>query len=167
MDLADIDTLVLDVDGVLTGGTVIYDDDQNRVMAFHIHDGSAVKRWRSAGRRVGLLSGRRSGIVRRRAVELGIDSVHQGVEDKGVGLGALLRSLGSTEAATCYVGDDLADVEPLRACGFGVAVANAVPTLKRCADYVTRHAGGAGAVAEVIELLLRAKDRRATPATKR
>ena len=151
--------LVLDVDGVLTRGQVTYDDTQSRSMAFDIHDGCALKTWRRAGGRVGLLSGRRTGIVVLRARELGIEACHQGIEDKGAGLKTLLSELGVSAEATCYVGDDLPDIPALRACGFAVAVANAVPTVKRYADYVTMRNGGAGAVAEVIELLLRKRGR--------
>ncbi len=159
MNLGEIRLLVLDCDGVLTPGDVVYNDDQGRIMSFNIQDGHAIKRWIGAGHRVAILSGRRSMIVDRRAAELGIAVVRQGIGDKAAGLSTLLEELSVSADECCYAGDDLPDVPAVQACGFGVAVGNAAPGLKRVADYVTRRRGGAGAVAEVIELLLRRQKR--------
>ncbi len=159
MDLSDIRLLVLDVDGVLTPGDVSFGEHETRLMSFDIHDGCALKMWREAGHQTALLSGRETPIVARRAGELGIELVRQGVGDKSPAFHNLLRDLSVAAEVTCFVGDDLADLGPLRAAAFGVAVANAVPMVKRHADYVTRRSGGAGAVAEVIELLLRKQHR--------
>ncbi len=163
MDFGDIRLLVLDVDGVLTPGDVVFDDNRVRVMSFDIHDGCAIKLWINAGHHVALLSGRRSTIVQCRAAELGIETIRQGIGDKAVGLKALLEEMNTVAKATCYVGDDLPDVPALSACGFGVAVKNAVPAVKRHSDYVTRRCGGSGAVAEVIELVLRKQGRWVEP----
>ena len=159
MDIGAITVLILDVDGVLTPGDVTFDETLSRSMSFNIHDGCAIGVWRRVGHRLAILSGRRSPIVQERAAELGIDKIRQGVVDKGRELGTLLNEMGATEDSTCYIGDDLTDIEPIRRCGFGVAVADAVPTVKRWAQYVTRRDGGAGAVAEVIELILRKQQR--------
>ena len=155
MDLSGIKLLVMDVDGVLTPGDVSFNDDQCRMMSFDIHDGCALKMWHEAGCRSAILSGRESSIVERRAEELGISLVRQGAVDKGAGFRDLLSECDISAEASCFVGDDLPDLAAFDACGFSVAVANAVPTVKRAADYVSIRAGGAGAVAEVIELILR------------
>ena len=165
MNLDSIDLLVLDVDGVLTAGDVTFDDSDRRVMSFHIRDGLAIKRWQGAGHGVAILSGRDSRIVDRRAGELGIETVRQGVADKESELTRMLEQLGAAPQSTCYVGDDLPDIAPMCLCGFRVAVADAAHELKRHADYVTRHRGGGGAVAEVVELVMRKQRRRTNPAT--
>lgn len=159
MQIEKIKIMVLDVDGVLTPGDVTFDEGDGRVMSFDIQDGYAIKLWRGAGHRVAILSGRSSPIVDRRASELGIDLVYQGVADKHSAYRELLGRLEAGPAAACCMGDDLPDVGLLGDCGFAVAVANAVAAVKRCADYVTRRPGGRGAVAEVVELILRRQNR--------
>lgn len=159
MDINRITVLVLDVDGVLTAGDVTIDDRSSRSMSFDIQDGCALKLWIRAGYRIGLVSGRRSTMVAERAAELGIEAVEQGVENKTTVWRAMLDRFQARPDACCYVGDDLPDLGPVRESGFGVAVANSVPTLKRYADFVTRRRGGAGAVAETIELILRKQKR--------
>lgn len=159
MNLDSIRFLVLDVDGVLTAGDVTFDDNDRRVMSFNIRDGLAIKHWKRAGHGVAILSGRDSPIVERRAGELGIEMVGQGITDKGAELTRMLERSDADPESTCYVGDDLPDLAPMRACGFRVAVANAVHGLKRHADYVTHQRGGCGAVAEVVELILRKQKR--------
>jgi len=164
MNLRGIDTLILDVDGVLTPGDVTFADQGSRVMSFNIHDGLAIKRWQRAGHRVAILSGRVSPVVDRRAAELGIARVLQSVSDKDRAYVELLREFETMPDAVCCMGDDHPDIPVLRNCGFAVVVANAAPAVKRWADYVTRRPGGQGAVAEAIELVLR-KQRRWQPAT--
>ena len=155
MDLKRINLLVLDVDGVLTDGAITYSESGAAVKSFHVHDGLAIKSWQWAGHRCAILSSRESPAVKRRATELGVNEVLQGEEDKATGFAALLGRLRASAEQVCYVGDDLPDLTPMGVCGFPVAVANAVPAVKQLAGYVTRRHGGAGAVAEVIELLLR------------
>jgi 3-deoxy-D-manno-octulosonate 8-phosphate phosphatase (KDO 8-P phosphatase) len=94
-------------------------------------------------------------VVKRRAAELGVEHVEQGCSDKDAGYIKLLDRLDASDDAVCYIGDDTPDLGPMRRCAFSAAPANAVPAVKRVAQYVTRRAGGAGAVAEVIELILR------------
>lgn len=167
MNLSAIRLLVLDVDGVLTPGDVTFDDSRGRHMSFDVHDGVSIKLWQSAGYEAALLSGRRSTVVERRARELGITTLRQGVTKKDEGLAEILAQHKVAADATCYVGDDAPDVDCLKRCGFAVAVANAVPSAKRHADYVTRKRGGDGAVSEVIELILRKQRRWAELATRR
>ncbi len=159
MDLTAIQNLLLDVDGVLTPGDVSFDERGARVMSFNIHDGLAIARWIKTGYRAAILSGRDSPVVERRAAELGIETVIQGAPDKRAALQVLLDKNAFAPRETAAIGDDLPDLPVLSACGFAVAVADAVPTVKRQADYVTLRPGGRGAVAEVIELILRSQQR--------
>ena len=154
--------LLMDVDGVLTGGLLYYAPDGRGGMAenkgFDSQDGLAM-RWiqEFAGIRIGWISGRESPAVRERARNLEVAYLYQ---DSLAKLGPYLeivRDSGVTEQNTCYIGDDLTDAPLLLRVGLPVAVANARPEIKRCARYVTRAEGGRGAVREVVELLLRAQ----------
>jgi 3-deoxy-D-manno-octulosonate 8-phosphate phosphatase (KDO 8-P phosphatase) len=150
-----IELLIVDVDGVLTAGGIAYGSPELEIKQFHVRDGSGLKIWHRAGKRSGLITGRSSPVVERRAAELGIGLVVQGAADKGSAYLRLLAEAGVTDEAVCYVGDDLPDVPPLRACGLAVAVADACPEARALAHYLTQAAGGCGAVRETIELILR------------
>lgn len=152
-----IELLLMDVDGVLTDGRIMYGDDGTEYKAFHVRDGTGLKLWAGAGRRAGIITGRRSVVVQRRAAELGLAAVIQGAEDKRAAFEQLLEEFGVRAEQACYVGDDLQDVPLVRQSGLGVAVADACAEARDDADYVTRAAGGRGAVREVVELLLRAQ----------
>ncbi|MBP8303881.1 MAG: HAD hydrolase family protein [Phycisphaerae bacterium] len=155
IEFAGIRLLVLDVDGVLTDGTVLLHADGSESKSFSLLDGHGVKMWRRAGLEVALLSGRPSPATRCRAAQLQIEHVLEGHTQKLPALKGLLGQLGLRPQQAAYVGDDLLDLPPLRYVGFGVAVANAVDELKQYADYVTTRAGGHGAVREVIEVILK------------
>jgi len=150
-----ISLLVLDVDGVLTDGRIVLDGAGNEIKRFHVRDGSAVTFWQRAGGRVAILSGRRSDTVSRRAAELGIEIVEQAANDKLAGYERVLARAGARDEQTCYVGDDLLDLAPMRRCGYPVAVADAADEIKRIAAYVTQRPGGHGAVREIVEHLLK------------
>ena len=152
---AAIELLVVDVDGVLTTGGIEYGTPELELKQFHVRDGSGLKLWHQAGKRTGLITGRRSPVVERRAAELGIAFVVQGAAEKLPAFQGLLADAGVTAEAVCYVGDDLPDVPPMRACGLAVAVADACAEARADAHYITRTPGGRGAVREVIELILR------------
>jgi 3-deoxy-D-manno-octulosonate 8-phosphate phosphatase (KDO 8-P phosphatase) len=160
-----VELLVLDVDGVLTDGGIVYTaggpDGQalGEVKQFHVRDGSGLKLWHLAGRRSALLTGRTSPLVDLRAGELGVTFVRQGSADKLAGYQELLRQAGVEAGATCYVGDDVPDVPVLGRCGLAVAVADACAEARAAAHYITRTPGGRGAVREVIELILRCQGR--------
>lgn len=162
MNLQSIDLLILDVDGVLTDGTVTTSSAGESGQTVSVQDGLAVKLWQQAGGVTSILSGRPNEHVAKRARELGVEHILTGVGDKAAGLTELLRSTGRKAATAAYIGDDLPDLPAMAACGFPVAVANAVPAVKRAAAYVTRRSGGEGVVAEVVEYLLRKKDRWST-----
>jgi len=161
-----IELLILDVDGVLTDGSVLMTGDGDSpdravtlAKAFYVQDGCAVKLWQRCGGSVALLSGRKEAAVARRAAELGIIEVRTGIADKLGGYETILASAGCSDAVVAYVGDDLPDLRPMARCGTPIAVANAAPAVKRAAAYVTRRRGGNGAVAEAVEWLLRSGNR--------
>jgi 3-deoxy-D-manno-octulosonate 8-phosphate phosphatase (KDO 8-P phosphatase) len=155
---AGIELLVLDVDGVLTDGRVATLPDGTELKWFHVRDGAGIAAWHALGRRTAILSGRTSSVVSRRAAELGIAWVRQGVADKRAELEAILRGVGTTAERTAAMGDDLADLAVLSAVGVSAAVADACPEILAAADYVCRTPGGRGAVREFIEWLLRAQN---------
>jgi YrbI family 3-deoxy-D-manno-octulosonate 8-phosphate phosphatase len=153
-------TLVLsDVDGVLTDGGIIFDNQGIETKRFHIRDGMGIKLWQRAGHRFGLITGRTSHVVQVRAGELGIDIVRQGFEDKLAVVRPLLEELGVPADQTCYIGDDLPDLPVLRHVGLAVAVADAAQDVKDAAHVVTSLPGGRGAVRELLEQILRTQGR--------
>jgi YrbI family 3-deoxy-D-manno-octulosonate 8-phosphate phosphatase len=154
-----IELLLSDVDGVLTNGRIIFDNQGIETKEFHIRDGLGIRLWQRAGFRFGILTARASHIVRMRAVELHIDIVRQGFEDKLPVLQQILDQLGLELEQVCYVGDDLTDVPVMRRVGLGVAVADAAAEVRARAHLVTELSGGHGAVRELIETLLKAKNR--------
>jgi 3-deoxy-D-manno-octulosonate 8-phosphate phosphatase (KDO 8-P phosphatase) len=154
-----IDMLVMDVDGVLTDGGIVYTDQGGEIKGFHARDGSGLKIWMALGKQAGVLTGRESTIVARRAAELGVNRVLQGVDDKLTGFRMLLQEHDLKEDQAAYLGDDVPDLPVLRSCGLAVAVADACPEARELAHYVTRTSGGRGAVRETIELVLRAQGR--------
>lgn len=159
VDLADIQLLALDVDGVLTDGTLIISSDGSESKFFNSLDGHGLRMWRRAGLKVALISGRESAPTQLRAEQLGIEYVFQDCHFKLPVLEKLLAQIDLTPEKVAYVGDDLPDLPVMRYVGFAVAVANAVDEVKRHADYVTVHHGGSGAVREAIEYILKSTDK--------
>jgi 3-deoxy-D-manno-octulosonate 8-phosphate phosphatase (KDO 8-P phosphatase) len=154
-----IEMLVMDVDGVLTDGSIIYSDQGAELKAFHVRDGSGLKIWLTCGKRASLLTGRASPIVARRAAELGLTSVVQGAHDKLPAFSELVAEQKLSMEQVAYVGDDVPDLPVLRCCGLAVAVADACQEARDLAHYRTQLPGGRGAVRETIELVLRAQGR--------
>jgi 3-deoxy-D-manno-octulosonate 8-phosphate phosphatase (KDO 8-P phosphatase) len=154
-NLADIQLLVLDVDGVLTDGTVIINADGSESKPFNVLDGHGIRMWQRVGLKVAFLSGRFSQATKHRAEQLGIDHCVQDCFEKLPPLKKLLEQMGLPASRAAYIGDDLLDLPPIRYVGFGAAVANAVDEVKDTADYVTTRRGGDGAVREVIEYILK------------
>ncbi len=159
MDFNAIELLILDVDGVLTNGQIVTTADGELEKVFYVQDGLAIKRWQAAGHKVALLTGRNSPAVAYRAKELGIEQVRQGVKNKIGVYQSWLTELGLSDNQVAYIGDDWPDLEVMQHVGLPIAVANAVPAVKRVAGYITRRQGGSGAVAETIELLLQKQTR--------
>jgi 3-deoxy-D-manno-octulosonate 8-phosphate phosphatase (KDO 8-P phosphatase) len=152
-----IKLLLLDVDGVLTDGSIVIDGAGREIKRFHVRDGEGLNLLMRSGLRVGLLTGRASHAVTLRAKELGIRMVYQRVEDKGRLYAQIKKRTRLADRDIAYVGDDLADLPVLRRVGLAVTVRDGWKDLKGLVDYVTPSGGGCGAVREVAELILRAQ----------
>ncbi|WP_025732006.1 KdsC family phosphatase [Carnimonas nigrificans] len=156
---ANIKLLALDVDGVLTDGTLLYSADGGESKCFTTQDGLGIKLLIDHGIEVAIITGRRSAMVERRAKELGIHHLVQGRDDKLAALRELCQTRDIALSACAYCGDDLPDLSAIAAAGLGVSVPNAPAYVRDRADYVTEHPGGKGAVRELSELLLNAQGR--------
>ena len=154
-NLADIQLLAMDVDGVLTDGTLVINADGSECKFFNSMDGHGIRMWQRAGLKVALISGRASEPTQRRAEQLQIEYVFQDCHNKLPVFEKLLEQLGLAPNKAAYIGDDLTDLPVIRYAGFGVTVANAADEVKQYADYVTTRTGGNGAVREVIEYILK------------
>ena len=151
--------LVLDVDGVLTDGRIVYDERGSELKYFDVQDGAGIVFWHRAGLKSAIITARRSQLVQRRAVELGVTRIHQRALRKLPVFEDSLKHLNVPAGATCVVGDDLMELPLMRRAGLAVAVSNAVSEVKAAAHYVTKRSGGRGAVREVVELILKAQGR--------
>jgi len=154
-----IKMMVMDVDGVLTDGVILFVSGRQEMKAFFVHDGLGLEMAHRAGIVTALISGRESEVVTRRAEELQVSEVHQRVEEKVSVWEELLEKYRLLPENAAMVGDDLTDLPLLRRAGLSIAVANAVDEIKARADYVTHRPGGRGAVREAAELILRAQGR--------
>jgi 3-deoxy-D-manno-octulosonate 8-phosphate phosphatase (KDO 8-P phosphatase) len=151
--------LVLDVDGVLTDGRMILSERGDELKAFHTHDGLGINLARRSGILVALVTGEKSPIAQARGAKLGLEDIVLGARRKGEVLAELMAKHGVSPEQTAFMGDDLLDLPALERAGLAVAPANAVPEVRAIAHVVTRAAGGAGAVRECVELILRAQGR--------
>ena len=152
-----IKLLLLDVDGVLTDGSVIYDDTGAETKVFHIKDGLGIRMLMDAGIEVGIVTGRTSRALRHRCDNLGISLVFDQVRDKTSVLEVVSKERGVKAEHIAFVGDDLVDIPLMKKVGLSVAVADAHETVLEYADMVTAAQGGAGAVREVCEAILKAQ----------
>ncbi len=156
-----IRVLLMDVDGVLTDGRVWLaswpDGTAHEIKGFDAYDGQGLMLARTMGLRTGVITGRDSAAMTRRAKELGLEFVYQGQAAKVAAFEEILAKSGARAEEVCYMADDLPDLPVLRRVGLAVAVANASAEVKKAAHYVTKHNGGAGAVREVVELILKAQ----------
>jgi len=151
----EIRLLLLDVDGVLTDGRIIYDSRGQEIKCFNIKDGQGIRLLQEAGLEVGILSGRKSSAVKLRAKDLGIRILRQDVQDKAKDLARILRQKKLKREQIGFVGDDLADLPVFQCVGLAIAVADAAAEVKAQAHWITRMAGGKGAVREVCERILK------------
>lgn len=149
--------LLMDCDGVLTDGRLFYGDSGEALKVFDVQDGLGIVRWHREGNYSGIISGRSSPIVEKRASELGMHFVVQSSKDKLWDARTICDELGLGFSETAYIGDDLPDIELIEAVGFGAATANAVEAVKAVAKFTTKNPGGRGAVREVIELLINSR----------
>ncbi len=149
--------LLLDVDGVLTDGSIHLDDDGREVKRFNVRDGLAIRVWMKLGFGVGLVTGRAGGALQHRARELGIERVLQGVSEKAKAVTGLCADLGVDLAEVAYLGDDWPDLPAMAIVGLPMAVGDGSALVQKAAAWVSKAPGGHGAVREAIEFLIEAK----------
>jgi 3-deoxy-D-manno-octulosonate 8-phosphate phosphatase (KDO 8-P phosphatase) len=157
--LQQIKLVLLDVDGVLTPGQIIYDDSGNQLKIFDVKDGLGIRLLKEAGIGVGIVTGRTGSALRHRCSNLGIDLIFDGIRDKRAVLEKIKERTGIAAQATAFVGDDLPDIPIMRRVGLAVAVADAHELVRQCAHMTTRAPGGRGAVREVCETILKSQGR--------
>jgi YrbI family 3-deoxy-D-manno-octulosonate 8-phosphate phosphatase len=145
----------MDVDGVLTDGGVILDNQGVESKCFNIRDGLGIRLWQDAGGKAGIVTGRSSQVVKLRAAELDLEVVRQGVSDKLAEVKTIAATMKLRPEEIAYVGDDLPELPAVRFAGLGVTVADAPEELRAAAHYVTSVSGGRGAVRELVEVLLK------------
>ncbi len=150
----EIKLLMLDVDGTLTDGGLYFTGEGQAMKRFDVHDGLGLVRLQRAGVEVVLISADRSPIIRMRAQKLGIRAVIDGCQDKGQAVRMLLEERELKPSAALYMGDDITDLAAMAEAGNSAAPANALPTVREAADYVTTRGGGHGAVREVCDLVM-------------
>lgn len=154
-----IKLLILDVDGVLTDGKIIYNDSGEEIKAFDVKDGHGIKLLMRSGIEIALITGRESEVVLHRARDLGIEQVYQKVTNKMEVYEKILNDKKLEDENVGFVGDDLVDIPVLKRVGFSAAVLDAVSEVKEIADYIASKKGGGGAVREICELLLKAQNK--------
>jgi 3-deoxy-D-manno-octulosonate 8-phosphate phosphatase (KDO 8-P phosphatase) len=156
-----IKIFLMDVDGTITDGSVTLlstaDGSALEIKTFDAHDGQGLSLARIAGLRTGVITGRESAALRRRAKELGIEFVYEKQPHKIAAFEEILKKAGVTEAEVAYLGDDLPDITVMRRVGLAVAVGDAVPEVKKIAHHTTKAIGGKGAARETVELILKSK----------
>ena len=156
--LKKIKLLLLDVDGVMTDGRIIFDSNGVESKFFNVKDGHGIKMLQRSGVEVGIISGRQSMVVTNRAKELGIEIVYQKAIDKLTPFRAILADTGLVEDQVAFVGDDVIDIPVLKRVGFAAAPPDAVSEVIPYVHFVTTKGGGWGAVREVCDLIMKAQD---------
>jgi YrbI family 3-deoxy-D-manno-octulosonate 8-phosphate phosphatase len=155
-----INLLLMDCDGVLTDGRLYFSNKGEALKVFNVRDGQGIVSWHNAGFESGIISGRGAEkIIQSRAGELGIKYVRANSKDKLADLHEIISNAVVNSDEVAFIGDDIGDLEVMKAVGFSIAVADAVDKVKATAAHVTRAKGGEGAVREVIDMLLTAKAR--------
>lgn len=149
--------LLLDVDGVLTDGSLIYSEQGIESKMFNTQDGLGIKLVQQAGVATGIITARSSELVRQRAEELGMDYIHQGAKNKLEAFRTILEQAGLKPFQVCYMGDDLIDLGLLTRVGLSACPENAVSEVQQACHLLSRRKGGNGAVREVCDLIIRAK----------
>lgn len=157
--LKKIQLVLLDVDGVLTAGEIIYSDNGEQLKVFNVKDGLGIRMLNAAGISVGIITGRTGGALQHRCRNLGIDLVFDGIRDKTAILDEIAAQTGISTEHMAFIGDDLPDLAVMRKVGLAVAVADAHETVRQSAHIVTRLPGGRGAVREICDAILQAQGR--------
>jgi len=156
-DFTGIKLLILDVDGVMTDGSIIINDNGEEIKRFDVKDGFGLKMLMRANIDVVIISGRKAKAVEYRAMNLGIREIYQGVKDKEDLCKKLMQQKKLKKDDVCCMGDDLPDLPMFNQVGISIAVADAVAEVRSSADFITKNKGGKGAVREVCELILKAQ----------
>ena len=156
---ARIKLLLMDCDGVLTDGRLWLLENGDEHKSFNTKDGLGLALLRRAGLHAGIISGRASTALERRAAELGVEFLHQGNEQKVAAFSDILRAAAVTDDEVAFIGDDLSDIPLMHRSELAIAVADAVEETRAAAHYITKAKGGKGAVREVIEIILRSQGR--------
>jgi len=154
-----IKLLILDMDGVMTDGRIIYGVYGDELRFFNVQDGFGVTLLRRAGIKTVIITAKKTRIVKARARDLKVERVYAGFMDKLAALEDIVRRFGFSAEEMCFVGDDLIDLPVLKRVGLAVAVPNAVSEAREAAHFVTSKKGGRGAVREVCDLILKAQDK--------
>lgn len=154
-----VELAVFDIDGVMTDGRLYIGPGGQEFKSVHIHDGHGLKLLQQAGIEVAVISGRRSDAMETRLADLGVKHVFMGANDKLALFCALLEELNLEPHQTAYMGDDEPDLAPMRLAGLALSVRNAVPEVRKAADWVSTRDGGDGAVREACELLIAVRQR--------
>lgn len=156
-DLTAIKVFILDVDGVLTDGTLLALNSGEQARTFHIHDGYAVRHALRRGYRVAVISGREEEGVRKRLESLDVRDIYLGVDDKMKIFNNYLNSYHLDPASIAYMGDDMPDLEVMRRCAIAACPADAATDVRAISNYVSQLPGGHGAVRELIEAVMKAQ----------
>ncbi len=156
-DPASVRLIGLDVDGVLTDGSIVLDHEGREVKRFNVRDGLGMKVWMGLGFHIAVVTRRAGGAVSHRMKELGVEHVVQGAGDKGEAMAEICQRLGVGLEESCFIGDDLPDLAAMMQVGYPVAVQDAEAAVQRAAAWVTGRSGGRGAVRELIDRLIEAK----------
>ena len=154
-----IKLLLLDVDGVLTDGRIVYDSHGRDMKFFDVHDGLGVYILKKAGIPTILITAKGSRAIRPRARDMEVETVYENISPKTKVLDKILKKYNVSSEEVCFVGDDLVDLCLMQSVGFPIAVLNAAAEIKQVADYITEREGGRGAVREVAELILKSQGR--------
>ncbi len=155
--LKNISLLLLDVDGVMTDGGIIYDGNGLETKVFNVKDGHGIKMLQRHGIEVGIITGRTSKVVEIRAAELGIELVYQGALKKLDSYLDIKFRTGLADSQIAYMGDDVIDVPVMKRVAFAVAPSDGLPEARSAAHYVTANGGGKGAVREICDLILKGR----------
>lgn len=155
--LKKIKILLLDVDGVLTDGSITYDSEGKNLLTFNVQDGFGIKNAMKNGLNIGVITGRKCEAVKHRIKDLGIKEFHWGVVNKMIPYERIKVKHKLADEEIAYIGDDIPDIPVLQKAGFAVITKNAVKEIKKYAHYITEVKGGNGAVREVIDMILSSK----------
>lgn len=154
-----IKALIVDIDGVMTDGRIIYSIYGDELKFFDVQDGLGISLLNKAGIKTFIITAKKSRIVKMRARDMKVTKAYQGCHDKLIPFNKVLKKFRLTAGEVCFVGDDLVDIPVLRRVGFSVAVPNAAPEVKKIVHHITRKPGGRGAVREICDLILKSRDK--------